>query len=285
MYRGSFQGRAVAVKRLLKDFVTVASREVTLLQESDDHPNVIRYHYQESRDNFVYIALELCPASLEDLIQRPNAFEEINAVFDPTRALSQLTAGLRHLHSLKIIHRDIKPQNILFSQAKNGQHRMLISDFGLCKKLESDETSFLPTRHGHLGAGTVGWRAPEILRGEVNLDVSVIESLGGSDSKDGESTIGSTNGLGSNGASGNTNSTRMRLTKSVDIFALGCLFLYTLTNGEHPFGGPFERETNILKDEKDLSWLERLGEEGIEAQDLIHKMLDPQPRQRCGHRD
>ena len=40
MYKGSLQGRAVAVKRLLQDFVTLAAREVNILQESDDHPNV-----------------------------------------------------------------------------------------------------------------------------------------------------------------------------------------------------------------------------------------------------
>jgi serine/threonine-protein kinase/endoribonuclease IRE1 len=37
-----FQGRAVAVKRLLQDFVTIASQEVSLLQASDDHQNVVR---------------------------------------------------------------------------------------------------------------------------------------------------------------------------------------------------------------------------------------------------
>jgi serine/threonine-protein kinase/endoribonuclease IRE1 len=42
VYKGVFQGRAVAVKRLLQDFVTVASQEVSLLQASDDHENVIR---------------------------------------------------------------------------------------------------------------------------------------------------------------------------------------------------------------------------------------------------
>lgn len=39
--KGTFQGRAVAVKRLLKEYVTIASHEVKLLQESDDHANVM----------------------------------------------------------------------------------------------------------------------------------------------------------------------------------------------------------------------------------------------------
>jgi len=50
VYKGTFQGRKVAVKRLLIDFYDIAAKEVQLLQESDDHPNVIRYfarhHYK-----------------------------------------------------------------------------------------------------------------------------------------------------------------------------------------------------------------------------------------------
>lgn len=262
------------MKRLLHDFVTVASREVDILQESDDHPNVIRYYYQESLNNFLYIALELCPASLADVIERPDLHREISNSFDPKRALNQITAGLRHLHALKIIHRDIKPQNILISSAKKGVgsaagHRMLISDFGLCKKLDIDQTSFLPTAYGALAAGTVGWRAPEILRGEVKLDDSAMDDV----SQSSRSSVGTAkNGVVPNGIT--------RLTKSVDIFALGCLFFYVLTNGGHPYGDRYEREVNILKDSKSLGALESFGEEGLEAIDLISHMLAPEASER-----
>jgi serine/threonine-protein kinase/endoribonuclease IRE1 len=266
------------VKRLLQDFVTLASREVNVLQESDDHPNVIRYYYQEAHANFLYIALELCPASLADVIEKPDQFRDISVAFDPKRALLQITSGLRHLHALKIIHRDIKPQNILVSSAKQGAgkdggHRMLISDFGLCKKLDVDQTSFLPTAHGMMASGTVGWRAPEILRGEVQLDEAIAEDHS-------QSSRGST-GTPTGGSPGST--VRLtRLTKFVDIFALGCLFYYTLTNGSHPFGDRFEREVNILKGAKNLDGLERFGEEGSEGFDLISAMLMPEAYQRYG---
>ncbi|KAF7292896.1 hypothetical protein MIND_01188700 [Mycena indigotica] len=277
VYRGSLQGRAVAVKRLLQDFVTLASREVSILQESDDHPNVIRYYYQEAHSNFLYIALELCPASLADLVETPDrdAWRDIAIAFEPKRALRQITSGLKHLHGLKLVHRDIKPQNILVS-AGTGRggtkaYRMLISDFGLCKKLDVDQTSFLPTNHGTMAAGTVGWRAPEILRGDVKLD-----EFGTSTD---DSSVSSQGTIGSNGSNATTGKPT-RLTKSVDIFALGCLFFYTLTNGGHPYGDRFEREANIMKGTKNLSGLERFGEEGEEAVDLIGSMLHPEASER-----
>lgn len=255
------------MKRLLQDFVTLASREVNILQDSDDHPNVIRYYYQEKHANFLYIALELCPASLADVIERPDLHREISNSFDPKRALMQITAGLRHLHALKIVHRDIKPQNILVSAAKKGAganagHRMLISDFGLCKRLEVDQTSFLPTAHGGPAAGTPGWRAPEVLRGDVKLDEPLDERSQSSKSSIGTAVNGSV-----------PNSHQTRLTKSIDIFALGCLFYYILTSGSHPYGDRYERDINIMKDEKSLSSLESFGEEGLEAIDLINSML------------
>ena len=149
---------------------------------------------------------------------------------------------------------------------------MLISDFGLCKKLDVDQTSFLPTAQGAMAAGTVGWRAPEILRGEVKLD-----DAAGDDS---QSSRGSSVGTPTNSSGGGGSCKPTRLTKLVDIFALGCLFYYTLTNGGHPFGDRFEREVNILKDVRSLGGLERFGEEGSEAVGLISSMLSTEASHR-----
>jgi len=134
-----------------------------------------------------------------------------------------------------------------------------------------DQTSFAPTAYGAMAAGTVGWRAPEILRGEVKLDES---AMGDADS---QSSRGSTT-VGSGGSTGTVigGAGRTRLTKSVDIFALGCLFYYVLTNGSHPYGDRFEREVNIMKDEKSLDGVMHFGEEGVEAIDLITSMLHPE---------
>ncbi len=58
----------MAVKRVLNAEVGVADREVDLLRESDEHPNVIRYFCMEQDRQFRYIALEFCQATLQDFV-------------------------------------------------------------------------------------------------------------------------------------------------------------------------------------------------------------------------
>uniref|UniRef100_A0A672ZWF2 Serine/threonine-protein kinase/endoribonuclease IRE1 n=1 Tax=Sphaeramia orbicularis TaxID=375764 RepID=A0A672ZWF2_9TELE len=154
---GRFDGRHVAVKRILPECFEVAEREVQLLRESDTHPNVIRYFCTERDRLFTYIAIELCPATLQQYVEDPSCFPELN----PISLLEQTMCGLSHLHSLNIVHRDLKPRNILLSgPSVLGRVRALISDFGLCKKIPDGRSSF-SLRSGI--PGTEGWIAPEVL--------------------------------------------------------------------------------------------------------------------------
>lgn len=68
--RGKFDGRHIAVKRILPECFEVAEREVQLLRESDTHPNVIRYFCTERDRLFTYIAIELCAATLQQVSAR-----------------------------------------------------------------------------------------------------------------------------------------------------------------------------------------------------------------------
>uniref|UniRef100_A0A8C5G636 non-specific serine/threonine protein kinase n=1 Tax=Gouania willdenowi TaxID=441366 RepID=A0A8C5G636_GOUWI len=158
VFRGKFDGRQVAVKRILPECFEVAEREVQLLRESDAHPNVIRYFCTERDRLFTYIAIELCTATLQQYVENPSGFPKLN----PKTLLEQTICGLSHLHSLNIVHRDLKPRNILLSgPSALGQFRALISDFGLCKKIQDGRCSF-SLRSGI--PGTEGWIAPEVLR-------------------------------------------------------------------------------------------------------------------------
>ncbi|XP_016105912.1 serine/threonine-protein kinase/endoribonuclease IRE1 [Sinocyclocheilus grahami] len=158
VFRGHFDGRRVAVKRILPECVEFAEREVQLLRESDEHPNVIRYFCTERDRQFTYIAIELCAATLQQYVEDPCCpYSDLN----PVSLLDQTMCGLSHLHSLNIVHRDLKPRNILLSlPGALGRVRAVISDFGLCKKLPDGRHSF-SLRSGI--PGTEGWIAPELL--------------------------------------------------------------------------------------------------------------------------
>lgn len=98
LFRGEFDGRAVAVKRLLPDCFTFADREVALLRESDAHANVVRYFCTEQDRMFRYIALELAEATLQDYV----AGKYDRGKISMKNILHQATSGLAHLHFLDI---------------------------------------------------------------------------------------------------------------------------------------------------------------------------------------
>ncbi|XP_055650140.1 serine/threonine-protein kinase/endoribonuclease IRE1 isoform X2 [Falco peregrinus] len=158
VYRGTFDNRDVAVKRILPECFSFADREVQLLRESDEHPNVIRYFCTEKDRQFQYIAIELCAATLQEYVeQKPFSHHGLQ----PITLLQQTTSGLAYLHSLSIVHRDLKPHNILISMPNaHGKVKAMISDFGLCKKLAVGRHSF--SRRSGV-PGTEGWIAPEML--------------------------------------------------------------------------------------------------------------------------
>lgn len=239
-----------------------------------DHASilVIRYYTQYNQPPFLYIALELCQGTLSDVIERPHLYRDLAAAGakDLPGVLYQITAGIGHLHGLRIVHRDLKPQNILVNLTKDGKPRLVVSDFGLCKKLDGGQSSFgATTAHA---AGTAGWRAPELLLDDDARDRA--NSLGMAEASSTHSSSGGpadANGTGSR-----------RATRAIDIFSLGLVFFYVLTKGSHPFdcGDRYMREVNIRKGSYNLDALEVLGDYAFEARDLIQSMLSADPRAR-----
>jgi serine/threonine-protein kinase/endoribonuclease IRE1 len=267
------QNIKVAIKRMLPQYFGLAEQEVKLLQNSDPHPNVIRYFDDEQDENFLYIAVELCHASLFDLYKDGRPEEKlteeqqvlVNKISTNAEAcLYQLASGLNHLHHLRIIHRDIKPQNILLAQphaSSKDDVRLVISDFGLCKTLPDNVSTLVGTTGN---AGTVGWKAPELI------------------SQPKELANGSSQGF-SRDSSSSTDPVAQGVKRAVDIFSLGCVFYYVLTGGCHPFdddeGWMQIREYNIKKEKSNLDRL-LMGADSVEPHHLIQWMLKPRPEDR-----
>ncbi|KAG9555664.1 kinase-like protein, partial [Aureobasidium melanogenum] len=278
VFEGKFEGRAVAVKRMLSQYYELASQEVSFLQQSDHDKNVIRYYCQQKDQHFLYIAVELCQASLWDLFNLPDVRDEAryqqlqslaSAVQRDVRgALYQLAKGLYHLHDLRIIHRDIKPQNILIAfpkPNKPNELRLVISDFGLCKTLPENVSTLIdPTSN----AGTCGWKAPELI----------------SQPKDTASNNGHSNISHPGTSESSSGGTMGGVKRAADIFSLGCLFFWVLTGGDHPYddkeGWMQMRELNIKKNNLQNMHKLDLGSDSEEPRQLITAMLAHNPEDR-----
>ncbi|KAM7317201.1 hypothetical protein ACRRTK_023503 [Alexandromys fortis] len=131
-------------------------REVTLLQEFGDHPNIIRLLdvIPAENDKDIYLVFESMDTDLNAVIQKGRLLEDIHkrCIF------YQLLRATKFIHSGRVIHRDQKPANVLLDAAC----RVKLCDFGLARSLsdlpEGPEgqalTEYVATRW---------YRAPEVL--------------------------------------------------------------------------------------------------------------------------
>ncbi|KAK6290880.1 hypothetical protein J4Q44_G00387200 [Coregonus suidteri] len=162
VFRGFFRcddanKRPAAVKRIEIAKQSYADQEVVLLVKLDSNPHVVCYFCTEKDKQFLYIAIELCDASLDKCFTKENPFDLRG--LKPVTLLEQTMIGLKHLHSHNIVHRDVKPHNILLKK-DSASFMVKISDFGMSKQLADGRQSY-SMRSGALG--TIGWNAPEVL--------------------------------------------------------------------------------------------------------------------------
>jgi len=128
-----------------------------------------------------------------------------------------------------------------------------------------------------MGAGTVGWRAPEsLLLANINESSGSCDtsSLSHNNSSDNPSSYFQ---ITSSQATADDHPEPIRITKAIDIFSAGCVFFYVLTNGQHPFGDRYYREANIINNKYNLETDFHIN---IEAKDLIEHMIQADYRKR-----
>ena len=132
-----------------------------------NHPNVVQIYDQgRAEDGRYYIAMEhMSDGSLEDLILRRGPLGPSEAA----RLASQVAEALHAAHRRGIVHRDIKPQNVLLDKAGNAK----VADFGIA--LAASRTS---TSGTNLLFGTPSYMSPEQAMGERVGPESDLYSLG-----------------------------------------------------------------------------------------------------------
>ena len=127
------------------------------------HPNTIRvFDFGQSEDGFLYMVLEFVDgASLLEQVRR-------DGVLPPDRALHilrQLLRSLSEAHEAGIVHRDVKPENVLISRHTGIEDHVKVLDFGIAKVLSSDSNQSSLTGAGKL-FGTPTYMSPEQIKGQ-----------------------------------------------------------------------------------------------------------------------
>ena len=168
-------GRRVALKLLLRETMRDEAARARFLREARaiaalNHPNIAVVYEAAEHEGAPYLAMEYVDghALSHELKMGPLAQGRL------VDYALQAAAALEHAHSHGIVHRDVKPGNILV----NSQGTIKLVDFGLAKVLATDaETETAVTTPGTF-VGTLHYAAPEVLTGRPADARSDLYSLG-----------------------------------------------------------------------------------------------------------
>ena len=164
--------RSVALKVLTRVLCTSATARRRFVREARaaaavNHPNVVTIHGVENHNELPFIVMEYVSGiSLRDRL-RQQPIEPLEAL----RISNQIATGLAAAHLQGVIHRDIKPGNILLEE---GESRVKITDFGLAR-VAVDNVE-LTSRH--VAVGTPAYMSPEQVRSDTLDARSDLFSLG-----------------------------------------------------------------------------------------------------------
>lgn len=140
-----------------------------------NHPNVVKVHeYSISPEGLPFIVMDFLPGrTLDDLLSAG----EIN-VQEAVTLIAQVCDGLGHAHRHNVIHRDVKPTNIMVISEQDGTKKAVIVDFGIAKVFaQPGKTSLRLTQTGEI-FGTPLYMSPEQCMGQRPDSRADIYALG-----------------------------------------------------------------------------------------------------------
>ncbi len=156
------RGRTVALKLIAPELAADEAFRERLQVESEllasiDHPNVIAFYEAGEADGQLFMSMRYVEGmDLRSLIAERGWLAPEHAA----RIVAQVAAGLDAAHASGLVHRDVKPANVLIER-RDGTQRAYLSDFGLTKRMALTTAI---TRSGHW-VGTLDYVAPEQIEG------------------------------------------------------------------------------------------------------------------------
>jgi serine/threonine protein kinase len=164
--------RTVALKVLAEEIAGEQGFQRRFVTESKlaaslDHPNVIPIYAAGEHDGVLFIAMRFVAGyDLRTLLRAEGRIEPERAA----RLLAQVASALDAAHERGLVHRDVKPANIMVT----AQDHVYLTDFGISKRTASDSQA---TRTGTI-VGTLDYVAPEQIRGQTIGPYTDVYSLG-----------------------------------------------------------------------------------------------------------
>jgi YVTN family beta-propeller protein len=146
-------------------------RREALAAAAIDHPHVVPVFEADESEGLLFLAMRLVDGiDFASLIDREGQIDAERAV----RIVGQIASALDAAHERGLVHRDVKPANILVSEQTGRPEHAYLTDFGIARRLGA-RTAL--TRPGMV-VGTVDYMAPEALRGERVGPAADVYSLG-----------------------------------------------------------------------------------------------------------
>ncbi len=157
-----------------EDFVNLFLREARINSQLN-HPNVVSVvDFGRTEEGLVFLAMEyLDGITLDDYVTHEAGLPLSQIAW----VIEQVCAGIQAAHKLNVVHRDLKPNNVMISRLTGDSTTIKVLDFGISKPLSEEDL-----KHTKLGMvmGTPGYLAPEQIEGRIDIDQRAdIYALGG----------------------------------------------------------------------------------------------------------
>ncbi len=167
--------RPTAIKIARDGQTSVHFEKEVLLTSALSHPNTVQvYDFGKGEDGAFYYAMEYIEGyNLQELVQRAGPLPPARAV----RILLQIAGSLEEAHQRGLVHRDVKPSNVMLTQRGGVSDFVKVLDFGLAKAHSAEHAPGASMLSAAF-AGTPGYVAPEVVAGAPASPLSDMFSFG-----------------------------------------------------------------------------------------------------------